>query len=221
MKKVKGYGVYWAGHIKNKSIARKNKQYIKDQRYLSVYKKLIKDKKEEDTGLHTDGSGAPSKSTDTRTNDRVVDDGQNGHIEATSPSCEESRVDNSPGEQSVTIKPQIESVYLYDGDEEQPEVVNEQTETSTVEDGETKERKRTEKTPKGIYAKALKKRQELEKEKQKRENERIEEIKRRKKEIREKKQQRYERHRLLGTKTKKGQPIMANVVKFLMKKHVK
>ncbi|GIX65685.1 rRNA processing domain containing protein, putative [Babesia caballi] len=68
----------------------------------------------------------------------------------------------------------------------------------------------------GVYAKALKLREEQIKVKQQLHNERIEKIKQKKREIREKKQERYARHRLLGKKTKRGQPIMANVISHLM-----
>ncbi|UKJ88743.2 hypothetical protein MACJ_001988 [Theileria orientalis] len=190
--KLKGYGVYWSGDIKNKHIARKNQQYIRDQKYLHKYKKF------KDQSVEQESSQTSESHTENSTS-------LNSYIE-------------NPN----LIKPHVELTYLELSDEDSPAnhndtspVVDEPDANCDVdEDGPdegTKQRG-------NVYSKVLKKRREIEKKKKEEYDHKVEEIKKRKKEIRAKKQKRYERHRLLGARTKKGQPIMKNVIKHIMKK---
>ncbi|GBE59459.1 rRNA processing Fyv7, putative [Babesia ovata] len=298
--KVKGYGAYWKGDIKNKTIKRKNKQYISDQRCLQVYKKELQKRKERDTTNETTGSN----------NVNAQEKGDTGR---------RPNVQTIAEHDVKIIKPQIETVYYvngsqargnaniaYDSKREEPsddgedaglgrvpashdasgtpEVTerrggrfsednhesDDETEQSDSDSGtgelenhdelqstaatsrngteQTNSRSNSAKGAKtsdrisinndkgvdvasnargksnekqkgkftGVYAKALKLREEKAKIKQQQHNERIEKIKQKKREIREKKQERYARHRLLGQKTKRGQPIMANVISHLM-----
>ncbi|KAK2196065.1 Fyv7-TAP26 [Babesia duncani] len=189
--KVKGYGAYWKGHIKNKTIAQKNKQYIADQRCLHMYRKF----KQQDDGL---------------------DDMKNTKIQL----IEEQHsgdVDDVP-----VIVPEIKYECLESQDSDGCGV--EFDVNSTFDD--FKELHNYEKSPNhveagkhSVYSKALKKRQVLKKQHESARNERIEEIKRQKREIYGKKRDRYHRYRLLGKFTKRGQPIMANVISHLMHKY--
>ncbi|CDR96482.1 rRNA processing domain containing protein, putative [Babesia bigemina] len=304
--KVKGYGAYWKGDIKNKTIKRKNKQYISDQRCLQVYKKELQKLNE--------GTAADEATCSNNVN-----------TEAKSTSGHRSNVQTIAEHDVKIIKPQIETVYyvngahprgdanathyskrrelsgegknsrrktdgatrdasvapevnwslggrisesnqesdnesdVIDSESDSGELENDdlQTSAATSDDhgeqtasrsspskkGKDKAKARLtdgksdakassteDKTNKkqkgkftGVYAKALKLREEKAKIRQQQHNERVEKIKQKKREIREKKQERYARHRLLGQKTKRGQPIMANVISHLMnnfqKKH--
>ncbi|BAM41008.1 conserved hypothetical protein [Theileria orientalis strain Shintoku] len=181
--KLKGYGVYWSGDIKNKHIARKNKQYIRDQKYLHKYKKFKDQYVEQESSQPTERHTEPSSSL------------------------------NTDFEAPNSIKPQVEVTYLELSDEESPTKYNDSSpivEEPEDDDGYKESVDEGSKQRGNVYSKVLKKRREIEMKKKEEHDQRVEEIKKRKKEIRAKKQKRYERHRLLGARTKKGQPIMKN-----------
>ncbi|UKK01129.2 hypothetical protein MACK_001942 [Theileria orientalis] len=189
--KLKGYGVYWSGDIKNKHIARKNQQYIRDQKYLHKYKKFKDQYAEQE----------PSQVTES-------------HTEHSSSLISDFETPN-------LIKPQVEVTYLQLSDEDSPNNYNDSSPIAdkphVSPDVDEEDADEGSKLKGNVYSKVLKKRRDIEKKKKEEYDQKVEEIKKRKKEIRAKKQKRYERHRLLGARTKKGQPIMKNVIKHIMK----
>ncbi|KAK1932754.1 hypothetical protein X943_000640 [Babesia divergens] len=301
--KVKGYGAYWKGDIKNKTIARRNKQYISDQRCLRVYKKQLQRDAEQleapndstggDVKLNR-GGVASTKTFRTSTDQDVTvikpqveivyympESSRNGEMNYVN----EGGPDESPDDSDNDVV-ETDEASIADGTDEEDgsdyseignphqdhddgmldEANSEYKSTNGIEpsqstrihssptskranspQGDSKSnfkvdhrtRKGSAKAesgsalgerPKGkgekfsgVYAKALKIRHERSKIRQQQYEEKLSKTIQKKREIREKKQQRYARHRLLGNKTKKGQPIMANVISHLMnnfqKKH--
>ncbi|KAK1444902.1 hypothetical protein BgAZ_108080 [Babesia gibsoni] len=251
--KVKGYGAYWKGDIKNKTIARKNKQYISDQRCLRVYKKQLHKQYPND-------------------NERNDAPGKNQSLDEAGPSAERTS-DPIADYQVKVIKPKVETLYYVaaredhrkakikdggsgnhfkrdlresessghdsdgSGQSDSDEVDDdEQSEDDEIDShlrdhvGDGRTRRGIEKANSlsdnkqkftGVYGKALKKKHEKLQIKKQLNDERVNKIKQKKREIREKKQERYARHRLLGSRTKRGQPIMANVISHLMNKFQK
>ncbi|GFE52865.1 thyroid transcription factor 1-associated protein 26, putative [Babesia ovis] len=291
--KVKGYGAYWKGDIKNKTIARKNKQYISDQRCLRVYKKQLKelDRSEADyVNTVTKRKQIPGESSADVNATSIAEQ----HVEIIKPQVEtvyllqrgndygahpdaQNReqdlehklksgcstiakdsidLDNKPRKGKhfkSSVVEEVEGNDEYNGDAEPIESdtngeVHDMCSAGSVDISETGgntencgrgaedtgmfkgeikykhetgskgETQRSQKGKfSGVYAKALKLREERAKIRAQQHNERLEKLKEKKRAIREKKQDRYERHRLLGRKTKKGQPIMSSVLSHLMK----
>ncbi|ORM41194.1 uncharacterized protein BXIN_0355 [Babesia sp. Xinjiang] len=292
--KVKGYGAYWKGDVRNKTIARKNKQYISDQRCLRIYKKQIKElsqssvdhkqrpnftkntnkdffsdpdgasaiaeqnvkviKPKIETVYFIPGAHSRAKETDIDDDDADIEDSKDkskstdvtdsidasGHINAdvdhvaSDESLDEQEDYQGTDSDSSSKDDELdESAHRGSRREESDQrgnLKNNKSDKRTRKDlqsGENQQERngapdgKQKKKFTGVYAKALKLREERAKIRAQQHNEKVEKIKQKKREIREKKQERYERHRLLGKKTKKGQPIMSRVISHLMNNYQK
>ncbi|EDO07772.1 rRNA processing family protein [Babesia bovis T2Bo] len=283
----KGQGAYWKGSVKNKTIARKNKQYISDQRCLKEYKKQLRSVEQSTTSSKTDSNNSIEVAQNVTSIHQTSSSVGDHHVEIVKPQIErvylqhDENTSSVNGQQQTTSKSEIS---LHKGDSktsprtrkrdkkhvvsvadsangsnldyDEPQDINSCTDTDDVElphiDGSSSSNRNV-MTPEvksdfdatsvvdnemdndsqdannlspkepghgkysGVYAKALKLREERAKLLAQQHNERVEKIKQKKREIRTKKQARYERHRLLGEKTKRGQPIMSRVITHLMK----
>ncbi|XP_955325.1 uncharacterized protein TA18680 [Theileria annulata] len=206
VKKVKGYGAYWSGDIKNKHIQRKNKQYVIDQKYLTQYKKIS----HQNIANSVDSYNTLCKSISFENNNLY----NNDNVEIIKPIIETVYLEPSDQQNDgETIHNNGERTKNLDSDSTQNII----TDINTAVSNPVNTTKSVNVKNCGIYSKIIDKRKRFENKRSDEYKKHVEEMKMRKKERREKKKMRYERHRLLGTKTKKGQPIMKNVIKHLIK----
>uniref|UniRef100_A0A3B0MVI3 rRNA processing, putative n=1 Tax=Theileria annulata TaxID=5874 RepID=A0A3B0MVI3_THEAN len=205
VKKVKGYGAYWSGDIKNKHIQRKNKQYVIDQKYLTQYKKIS----HQNILNSVDSYNTLCKSISFENNNQY----NNDNVEIIKPIIETVYLEPSDQQNDEETIHNNGEIYQLDSNSTQNIITN----INTTVANPVNTSKSLNLNNHGIYSKIIDKRKRLENKSLDEYNKHIEELKTKKKERRKKKELRYERHRLLGTKTKKGQPIMKNVIKHLMK----